>query len=802
MKKVVSVLLLLAVSVVCLAQTSLPPKCSVFRPQVLNKNILTDTEAKELLRSANYGQTFDTKTFWTAYSDRADNVTYSGPSMSSSRFSSLAFNETVRIASIKNNMALVYVEKKQTDYPKISDAAVTKGWIPMSHLLLWQSCPTNSKGIYNKALLCINLDNAKDVKNIGYGYYAPDKSAGKDVLSTDMNFYFIMKKENGMALLARQSKMDGQYSDQVLFYWVPEQSYVPWNQRSCLEPTWKHEDVEYFASKNIQVNIFANKNLTGSAISHIGYHKKESPTYKQYLYRMDGNSLRFPILDDGGNAIYNMSTFSTIGGKAAGTEERDPISEADKKLKAKLERISHINLGIVIDGTSSMEPYYPAVKEAIKEGLLYFAKGAKIKVGVVIFRDYADGEKGLVEVMPLTPSSNMSRLNSFLDTGGSYGIKSSPSDKTQTEALYCGMNTALEKLAFNKEESNILLVVGDCGNDASDTKYSKETIIKNLVAKNVSLMGFQVQNRNVVAYSSFNDQLTDMIRRSLLGNYKAYDPKIVVRARQTKNGFDYYGNVTPQIYVANHISSDPSVNGGKMDPKKLSENMINSIGGFAQAIKERIDILTVGIQANNSQISTAGLYKKGSSVQGGDIQIAEAYLREILGEGYAEAMKGSNALLNFRGYAKRQDVSGRDFFKPVIFISSEEFDDLLKRMAPVYEAAKVSAANDRTPYIEAMKALVKSFAPGMSDADMAKLDNSQITRMIEGLNEAATSLREYRLDDISNKTVISNAKYMSIVTSFTKKYENLRRIRQSKAYQYVKEFNGSRYYWVPIEDLP
>ena len=46
MKKVVSVLLLLAVSVVCLAQTSLPPKCSVFRPQVLNKNILTESNMK------------------------------------------------------------------------------------------------------------------------------------------------------------------------------------------------------------------------------------------------------------------------------------------------------------------------------------------------------------------------------------------------------------------------------------------------------------------------------------------------------------------------------------------------------------------------------------------------------------------------------------------------------------------------------------------------------------------------------------------------------------------------------------
>ena len=166
----------------------------------------------------------------------------------------------MRIAQIQGNYALVYSEPKVgLQYPLISELAECKGWVPMNHLLLWQSCLANDRGIYNKALLCVNLEAKNTSGALGAGYLNPDRKGKSIPLTTDMNFYFIMKQENDMALLAIQNRVDGSMSDQVLYCWVPERSFVPWNQRSCLEPTWEREDVEYYAAKHEQVKIFATQ---------------------------------------------------------------------------------------------------------------------------------------------------------------------------------------------------------------------------------------------------------------------------------------------------------------------------------------------------------------------------------------------------------------------------------------------------------------------------------------------------------------------------------------------------------------
>lgn len=805
MKKILS--LVAAVLMACpavSAQTELPGMVKAFCPKVLIQTILTENEANMLMKSADYGQNQkSTGKYWYAYSDRANNTTYSSPSASASKFAVLEFNEELRIAEIKNGFAHVYTEPmKAIDYPRISSTAKSRGWVPMSKLLLWNACPTNDKGIYNKALLCVNLDKAKggNSSNIGLGYMVPNESTElKFRLSTDMNFYFIMKRENDMALLANQSKMDGQYSSQVLFCWVPMKSYVPWNQRSCLEPTWEQEDVEYFADKKITADIYANKSLTDARISHISFKRKKSEKYDQFLYRMKGEDLRFPILDEGTASVYNMSTFSSMGGTAVGTDvtEESETSKGAAIQQEKLQKMRNINLAIVIDGTSSMEPYYPAVKEAIKEGCMAFSKDSKIKVGVVIYRDYDDGKDGLVEVLPMRSAKNLSVFNSFLDTGGKYGIKSSKSDKTLTEAMFYGIGTALDELDFKKDESNIMLVIGDCGNDPSDTRCpSQDELIKKFVEKNVSLMGFQVKNSNIVAYNHFTNQITSMMRKSLQENYRRYNSSVTVATERISDGYNYVGKgVDTQIYLNNYRFADPAVKNGQMDPGKLGSHLVGGISVFSQSIQKQIDLIV------NAPKTLQEGFKSGSAAQSGEIQISADFIRVTLGPEWEEAMKHSNALINFRGYASKQR-DDRNFFKPVIFISGEEFDDLLKRMAPVDQAANISNASDRTPYIEAMKALVKSFAPGMSDSEMASLSNAQITAMIGGLNEASEGLAKYRLDDLSNSTVIPNSQYLGIIRAFSRKYKNLKSIRSSKTYRYVKEFNGSRYYWIPIEDLP
>ena len=92
------------------AQPKLPDKCQVFYPDVLLSNVvLSEKQASALERSSDFGQSKAPRnmTFWVVYSDRDDNVTYTTPG-GSTRYKTLALNEQLRIAQIKNGCALVY----------------------------------------------------------------------------------------------------------------------------------------------------------------------------------------------------------------------------------------------------------------------------------------------------------------------------------------------------------------------------------------------------------------------------------------------------------------------------------------------------------------------------------------------------------------------------------------------------------------------------------------------------------------------------------------------------------------------
>ena len=810
-KSILFVLSVLSAVSVSAGTPKLPSKCEAFRPQELAALVLKEADAKTLMSKSDFGQ--DTppaaglEAYWTVYSDRDNNQTYESPSLSGAKCTTLKFNETLRIAQIKGNFALVYVEpNKQVVYPKISEAAECKGWVPMSNLLLWQSCLASSEGIYNKALLCVNLESiASDPSNaVGVGYREPSTKSKGIILETDINFYFIMKEENGMALLANQSKMDGDVTDQVLEFWVPKNSYVPWNQRSCLEPTWKIADVNYFATKDIVAPVYGNKKLTGDQISKIRYELQDltnvPPVKQQYIYRMPGNSLRYPILDDGSNTIYNMSTFSSNGDAVGGKKKKKTPEEiADSIKKARLEKMQHINLAIVIDGTSSMEPYYPAVKDAIKEGLQFFKDGYKIKVGVVIYRDYDDGEDGLCEIMPLTSINNIERFNDFLDKGGDYGIKSSSRDKTNEEALFYGINMALDTLRFNDGESNMMLVVGDCGNVENDRNPSESDIIAKMSKLNIHPMSFQVQNQNQPAWNSFNNQMNKMFRLSLTQNYKQISDSVklsprVVMTNGIQDGYDFKANVAEQLYIGMTRYANANENGGKKDPSLLTKDVTASILEFANTIQKQIDMIASAGKKNSAMFV-------GGARQGGNLDVSDAFIKQRLGEEYAKAVKESGALINFSGYISKQHESGRDYFMPVIFISDEEFQEMMKRLSPVAIAAQQSNTTNRKPYIDAMIELVRTLAPGLTNEEMAKLSNNDITKMIGGLNEAPKAL-SYSLDKLSDPNAVPNTTYMRIIKDFADKYKRLNQIKSSKTYEYVKEFNSARYYWIPIENLP
>lgn len=297
MKRLLTLIFLSTLICLMYATPQLPDTCGVSMPSILSKKTITESETKELLKYDNWEQFSNSHKYWTVYSDRSHNFTYSLPSEQGEICDTLVFNEQVRIAKIENGYALVYTEPQKTvTFPLISSSAKSRGWILMDNLLLWSSCPTTETGIYNKALILFDIDEqAKRNSDVGKIYQNPMTKEGSRALAPDMVHYFVMKKaDNGLILLARECKMEG-FTSQVLYGWVSTSSYVPWSQRICLEPNWHLLETEPLKGKT--ANVYNKDRVKSAAIPlcQINPQTKNSTT----KYRWDSLRMRFPLLEEG-----------------------------------------------------------------------------------------------------------------------------------------------------------------------------------------------------------------------------------------------------------------------------------------------------------------------------------------------------------------------------------------------------------------------------------------------------------------------------------------------------------------------
>lgn len=781
--------------------TPLPGKCTAFKPDALYGSILYADVANSLASSGTYGQTSTKKSkeYWVVYSDRANNTTYVAPG-STTPFMKLDFNEKVKIAQISKGYALVFSDpKEQGNYPNISSMAEWKGWVPMSKLLLWDSCPANRAGIYEKAMLCANIDEKLNNGNLGKLFHNPSNLKDYQGLSINFNYYFVMKREGKMVLLSTQNTMNGN-TYKVLYGWVDSNSYVAWNQRSCLEPTWDIPDVEYFAENGTKVNIYEDKSCHTKA-SYITYTKKTSDAYDPYMYRMSGDELRYPILDDSKGQLWNCTTFSSTGKKGAinaGTTDRTSSNNIFNK---NLEQLSNIKIAIVIDGTKSMESFFPAVSKAISEFTTFFQKTDNVKVGVMIYRDKNDGEY-VTECFPMTNPENPA-LKGFLASGGKYGIKSSPRDKSLEEALYYGIDKALDSFGFKAEESNMMFVVGDCGNSSDYPEITKESLIKKLTEKNVTLMGFQVRNDSSnPAFTVFNNNVATLIKESLQAKfnslYSTPDKQVIVKAQIKKNEYEFTNNAT-SMENSLYIGSHKYVQSGVMDPSALAEQLTHSVVTVKTVIEHQKEIIYDAANGIQDAVYTENSFGNNSEISGPWLDME--WLSKRIGKEFANNLKHSNTTVSFKGYtAKKDRNSDREYYKSVIFITQEELSNLMLRLKPLNDVSK-NKDDDRLPYANAMKALVQSMLPGISDSEINAMGIDEIMSLVSGLNAHTRTTKGHTLPEIMSRQAVNAAEYQTIVKNFARQYRKLQTI-QKNPYDFVREFNGAKYYWIPTEDMP
>lgn len=801
MKKSLIIFATTFLSLVVYAQPKLPDQCEVWLPKSIDKEVINKKDAYTVA-SKPYGQkpVPVEKNYWIVFSDRDNNTTYVEPKSGAASYTTLAFNERLIIASIKNDYALVYSEPKAERYPYISSAAVSKGWVPLSNLLLWTKGLADDADISYKAVICANL-NVDGSETEGLLYKSPNGNA-VDQLKTDMRFYFIMKEEGSKVLLGHYASLATD-ANRGLYGWVDNNSFVPWNQRTCLEPTWDERNVEWFAKNEKKWQVYPNKNkMKGQAPAENAFslttNESTSPYAREYKYRtMSPRWLRYPILEGCTNQLYHCSSFGTLGEKSEMQNVDDDIREAISNIN----NTEIINIGIVIDGTSSMKPYFASVKDAIVEGCKYFGVNNQVNIAVAIYRDKEDGDY-VVETFPsaggFTDNPNNQNLKKFLDTGGKYGVRSVATG--ETESVYYGIKTAVEKFNFNPKQSNLLLVVGDCG-DNGKMGVKREEIINLLAEKKISLMAFQVRNKASNSYQTFNTQMTYIMKQSLQKRFEALSAlrgnvsqTAVVSAVQIKDGsgWDIYNvNETNSADLYRYVHRrNPTLN-KDMDVTELTSLMEKTIGDWNERIKYLRDIAVdivdgAGFEANNDGDGT--LTDALVELFGGDIK-------------RYERIKKANSLTSFRGWTYKKDPgSGREFYKVVVFFPDSELKTLVHKLEPVYRIA-MERSNNRVPYYEAMTTLASSL---IAQDNIKETKYKEILAKVFGLDKATTDLGGPSLADIVDPNVVSQQEYLNLVNKMKTCYEKLNKMILGSDYPFTYKPAGSndKYYWLPSEDLP
>lgn len=776
------------------ADSQLPQKIKVFQPALLGNNIIKDTDLDVFLKkgeSGDWGQNETTGKYWVVYSDRSKNTTYKEPSASeSNKFGELGFNERVRIADIKNGFALVYDEPlRGTNPPAISTKAICKGWIPMKNLLLWQSCPVDGHGVYNKALIVINLEGLKGTQStdLACRYENPITKDTRKKLVADPNFYFVMKKDdNGMVLLAKECKITTD-SYAILYGWVNGYSFVPWSQRTCLEPNWLPDVVADLGGQKVDVR------REGKKVTDILLGRKNNVTDNPVTkHRLEPQLMRYPLLSTGKE--HHVTAFSRPDGQGhiptVPVDADQTIIEIENDL---LKDNNIINLIVVIDGTSSMEAFYKPIQEAIKSAYQTFGKDGKtVRVGVVIYRDYADGEY-LTEKLTMRAPTDPA-IEQFLSTGGQYGIKSSPKDRTNAEALYKGLEVALDAktMGYDKRNSNLMFVVGDCGNDEADHHcLSQEEIIKRCAENRIQLMAFQVQNQNDPAYLNFRKQMNKIVKENLMAQYAFKVDKLKGEKAymyELPDGYEYRTN-RPVTKNYNIGALRNAGLGKKMEIMKLNELIKDSYEKFAAAIDGRTMVISNVEDVINDIDPTTNVASNSMEM---------GVLSGLLTEEQINAIKKNNSLMAFNGEVSIQSPNGHDYWQPIIYISDDEFQQLLERLKPVREAA---AKGDRKPYVNAIKALIRSMVPDITEAEMDAKDVKEVMNLVAGLNVKTGLLSGYTLMQIQDENLVKKKDFDELITGFNSKYDKLTKINGNK-YPFAVQRKGTWWYWIPAQDLP
>ncbi len=198
-----------------------------------------------------------------------------------------------------------------------------------------------------------------------------------------------------------------------------------------------------------------------------------------------------------------VATLPPAGAVAEDTFDHVRIQAVEQQLTQAVSALQQTNVLVLVNATPGMEAGLSASADALQK-LLTDVSG---NVGAGAYRDAAEGAWLYVE----SPTgSDVPRWLRRLSTDVQY-------DQDAPEAVYYGLQQALQSAVFQPGQTNVLILLGDAGNHAQDalTQVEPAALRQEIARLDVHFAAVQLRHPEGPAYEAFGAQLLqDFLRTS------------------------------------------------------------------------------------------------------------------------------------------------------------------------------------------------------------------------------------------------------------------------------------------------
>ena len=763
------------------AQMSLPSK-AMGKPAIF-ENEQESWAWEDVVISRRWGKL--TQHFWIVYVDREGVKSHKEPSPYGKTERVLSFMDAFFVAKVENGYALLYEEKKSMENLEISRKAKAIGWVSVDSLLLWTTCPRTIGQVYQKAVILKDIDaiqNKRDINETSPEFSkSPNRLINNGWRATDLEFYFVYKTSHGAVLLFEDSKLPamGQI-DKVKKGWMRRGLYTNWNERLCYEPCFDNSSIGGYAA------IFRTKQ-DALRYKQTGDYESNSPLWVEKLNgkRWAPNMVRFPVLDmNNSGYIAQVGTIGSIGdGKVVNSGNQDEVRRIRNKIDAIERKMDRVNVVFVMDGTSSMKNYYQPMARALQNAMNQNEmRGSNMYFGAVVYRNYADGDR-LTEMKQLT--QDYQSVANWLVSRECKSI-----GESHYEAMYYGLDYALDKMSWSKDNCNFIILVGDAANAANDKKgKTMDGVVRGMTNYGINFVAFQANHLNHAAYHDFAMQIQQIMTKELSQ----------LMGRKVKRG-DFH--LTNQLYqVRSNEDEWPIYSSAyrfaeidKSESASELENIVErKIIDFKEQANSQLIVLRQTIENLSGDFQSGGL--AGTKF---DPRRIESILQQIgLTEADIIALKEANTTLKVKGYTTRT-ADNKDVFEPCVFMAKAELDDLISSLERV---TRSTTTNRRQDLQNAMKTLALSYIGQGKDANDLSVDD--VMEAVSGLTSGTGKnvLAGVNLKDISNPSLVTDSQIEDFIDQIQHDV-NILRARSSDSKCFFKSKNGLRYYYILLSDMP